>query len=360
MANFYERLSYSFGNEDWATEQKALQIKPADSVICVTASGDRPLNLLTSNCKELLSIDANPIQNHLLSLKAAAIQTLPYSDYLFFLGVLEHPDREKLFQQIACKLDRAAQDYWTRRKKMVQRGVLYQGTIERFLYWLSKAVQALRGEKANQLLSFDDLEKQKAFVETEWESPAWKSSFELALNPFLSRFFVKDPGLYLSVDSSISPGLYIHGRLNSYLNCHLAKKSPLLSLLLKGRVEKEAFPPYLLEDGTAHIRSRLNRLTVKTANFVDYLESVKKEKFDCFSVSDVASYLTAPDFERLIQGIFQTAKPGARFCMRQFLSGHQIPKKFLPHFKRNHELEDELQKQDNCFVYRFITGEIVK
>ncbi len=66
MANFFERLSYSFGNEDWLTEQRALQISPNDSVICITASGDRPLNLLTSDCKEILAIDANPIQNHLL------------------------------------------------------------------------------------------------------------------------------------------------------------------------------------------------------------------------------------------------------------------------------------------------------
>ena len=360
MANFYERLSYSFGNEDWVTEQKALKIQPTDSVICVTASGDRPLNLLTSNCKELLSIDANPIQNYLLNLKVAAIQHFDYSDYLFFLGALEHPNRLELFEQLSSRLNGASKDYWTRQKRMIQKGVLYQGTIERMLFWVSRAVQTLRREKAEQLLSFDDLEAQRTYVNTEWESASWKNSFDFALNPFLSRLFVKDPGLYLIVDSSISPGLYIHQRLNAYLNNHLAKKSPLLSLLLTGKVGKEAYSPYLQKEGTAQIRSRLDRLSVKTGNIVDYLESVKGEKFDCFSISDVASYLTPPDFARLIEGIYKTAKPGARFCMRQFLSGQQIPQKYLPHFKRDHALEDELQKQDNCFVYRFITGEIIK
>lgn len=63
MGLFYSRLSYSIGNEDWKTEQKALQITPEDRILCVTASGDRPLNLLYSNCKEIVSVDANPFKN---------------------------------------------------------------------------------------------------------------------------------------------------------------------------------------------------------------------------------------------------------------------------------------------------------
>lgn len=360
MANFYERLSYSFGNEDWSTEQRALQITPKDSVICITASGDRPLNLLTANCKELLSIDANPIQNYLLYLKSAALSEFDYADYLAFIGIEDHPNRLHLLGLISDKLDLSTKTFWTKHKTMIEKGVIYQGSIERMLFWASKAIKTLRGSKVDELLAFDNLEEQKAFVNTVWESPSWKNAFALALNPFFARIFVKDPGLYLTVDSSISPGLYIHKRLNSYLNHHLAKKSPLLSLLLKGKVNEEAFSPYLMEHGTTKIRSNLNRLTAKTANFVDYLQAHKEEKFDCFSVSDVASYLTAHDFERLIEGIYQTAKPGARFCMRQFLSGQQIPEKFLPHFQRDLDLEDELQRQDSCFVYRFMTGTIVK
>ncbi|HKZ00179.1 MAG TPA: DUF3419 family protein, partial [Rhabdochlamydiaceae bacterium] len=68
MANFYSRLSYSFGNEDWITELEALRIKPGDRVVCITASGDRPLHLLLADLGELVSVDANPFQNHLFEL----------------------------------------------------------------------------------------------------------------------------------------------------------------------------------------------------------------------------------------------------------------------------------------------------
>jgi len=358
MADFYNRLSYSFGNEDWLTEQQALQLTPNDSVICITASGDRPLNLLTTDCKEILSIDANPIQNHLLELKSAAIKELDYDDYLAFLGLLDHPNRIELFQKLT--LPQEAKAYWNRQRGLIAKGIIYQGTIERLLFWLSKAIRTLRGSKAEELLAFDDLEQQRQFVNTQWETAKWKKSLELALNPFLTRLFVKDPGLYLSLDSSISPGLYVQQRLNAYLNEHLAKKSHLLSLLLMGKVDKAAFSPHLLERGVNRIRARIHRLESKTANFIDYLESIDEERFDRFSVSDVASYLTASDFERFVKAIFKTAKPGARFCMRQFMSAHHFPKELAPYFKRDHHLEEELEKQDSCFVYRFITGEIVK
>ena len=73
MSRFYERLNYSFGNEDPFTELKALRIKPSDTVVCVTASGDRPLNLMSCPLEKIYCVDLNPIQNHLLSLKLQTI-----------------------------------------------------------------------------------------------------------------------------------------------------------------------------------------------------------------------------------------------------------------------------------------------
>ena len=85
MASFFSQLRYSFGNEDWQTEKEALDIKPQDVVLCITASGDRPLNLLTRECQRMVCVDANRIQNHLLELKAAAIAVLDYKTILDLL-----------------------------------------------------------------------------------------------------------------------------------------------------------------------------------------------------------------------------------------------------------------------------------
>ncbi len=69
MTTFFSRLSYTWGNEDWNTEREALQIGSQDTVLCITASGDRPLNLLVDDCHRMVAIDANQQQNYLLHLR---------------------------------------------------------------------------------------------------------------------------------------------------------------------------------------------------------------------------------------------------------------------------------------------------
>ncbi|MBI3901139.1 MAG: DUF3419 family protein, partial [Chlamydiia bacterium] len=133
MANFYSRLSYSFGNEDWNTEHRALQIQPDDSVLCITASGDRPLNLLTQELRELITIDANPLQNALFELKRIALSKLPYRDYLAFLGATPSEHRLETYAQLAPDLDPMAHAFWVLLQKKIHKGILYEGTVEKLL-----------------------------------------------------------------------------------------------------------------------------------------------------------------------------------------------------------------------------------
>lgn len=112
MKRFFSRLSYSFGNEDWQTEQKALRLKATDRAVCITASGDRPLHLLLGDVGEIVSVDANPIQNHLLKLKIAAMKKWDYSTYLAFLGGESHPNRLSLFNMLLPDLSEETASFW--------------------------------------------------------------------------------------------------------------------------------------------------------------------------------------------------------------------------------------------------------
>ena len=138
----------------------------------------------------------------------------------------------------------------------------------------------------------------------------------------------------------------------------MAKKNPLLSLILKGKVSQDAFSPHLTEVGTDVIKHRLSSLEVHTADVLDYLDSLQDPAFDVFSLSDIASYMSYPNFVRLLTLMIKTAKPGARFCIRQFLSSYEIPDHLRSYFNRDMGLEKRLEKQDNCFVYRFMVGTI--
>lgn len=357
MKNFFSLLRYSFGNEDWRTEEEALDIQPQDQVLCITASGDRPLNLLIRECQKIVCIDANPVQNHLLQLKAAAMQALDYEDYLAFLGAKPCKNRRQILQYLLPLMDPRTAYFWDKRRKMIAKGVLYQGAVERLTSIVSKVFALTRGKKVQRLFAMNNIEEQRKFLREEWDSRFLRKCFNLILNTFLSRMIIEDPGL-TNFSGEIKPGNYIYDRINASLERELAKKNPLLSLLLKGKVSQEAFSPYLTEEGVQAIKSRLSVLEIRTVNILNYLESLSEPKFDVFSLSDVASYLSYPDFIRLLKGIIKTAKPGARFCLRQFLSSYEIPQNLQSYFVRDKSLEKRLERLDNCFVYRFMVGTI--
>lgn len=360
MGSFYSRLSYSFGNEDWETEQKALQLKPTDTVLCVTASGDRPLNLLTRELSHLVAIDANPLQNALFDLKRTALHTLPYKNYLAFIGVDSCKKRLKTYSEIENLLDPMTSALWEQLPNKINRGVLYEGTVEKILNALSSMMRIFRGKKIDQLFSMNNLEEQKVFLLEKWHTNFWKKTFHIALHPAITRTFIRDPGLYEYVDPNIHIGNHIYSCVHNYLNCYLAKESVLLSLIFKGKVDRNHFPPYLTEEGVKKIKQQVSKTEFHTADLITYVENAQNSSFDCFSLSDVASYMNKEQFNRLVEGVYHAAKPGARFCMREFLSNHEIPHHLTPYFKRDQALEQKLQKEDRCFVYKFMVGTIEK
>ncbi len=360
MTNFFSRLSYSIGNEDWRTEHKALKIQPDDQVFSITASGDRPLNLLDAELESLITIDANPMQNALFELKKAAIEHLDYEDYLEFMGLRPAKNRLKTYYELQKTLSAPSSIIWEKHKRKIERGVIYQGSVETWLKRLAYLLRPFRGQKIDKLFSFNDLESQREFVKSAWQTPLWKKTFEVALHPTFTKVFFNDPGLYEHVDQKMHIGLHIHDRLNDFLEHSLAKESTLLSMILRGKVDEDHFPPYLNADNYSSIKAQLDKSSFETTGIVPFLEKSSENTFDCFSCSDVASYLEREDYERVIRGIFKAAKPGARFCIRQFLSNYAIPDELTPHFVRDTELEKQLEKEDCCFVYRFMCGTIEK
>lgn len=360
MGSFYSRLSYSFGNEDWRTEQQALDIQPGNRVLSITASGDRPLNLLSTPLGELTTIDANAMQNALFDLKRAAIKMLDYPNYIAFMGGTPQADRLKTYAQLRPLLSEASQKIWDRQKSKVAKGVIYEGMIEKSLKVVSVFMRPVRGKKIDQLFAFDNLDEQREFLEKSWKTPGWKRTFHVALHPWITRLFLKDPGLYEFVDQEIHVGNYIYDRLHRTLEHTLAKENNFLSLILRGKVDLESFPPYLSEQHFEKIKGQVDQTTFKTIDMHSHLAQTPEASIDRFSCSDIASYMDKANFEKMVEGIFKAAKPGARFCFRQFLSNHHIPNHLKDNFTRDSELEEKLEVQDNCFVYRFMCGTINK
>lgn len=362
MSKFQTRLWYSIGNEDWKTEQKALKIQPENRVLCVTASGDRPLNLLVHPCQEMVTVDSNPFQNALFELKKVAIDNLSYEEYLAFLGIMPASNRLQTYRKIEKHLSPFSASIWEKQSKKITQGIIYQGVLERFLKHISTILNVLRRKKINRLFSCKNIAEQRVCLDRDWTTPLCRKILYFVFHPSIIRLCINDPGLYESdnINHAAPAGQQVFERLNTSLNEILAKDSLLLSLFLKGKIPQEIFPPYLNETGVNKIKPNLNRIRFATQDLISFLEQAESNYFDRFSISDVASYMSKDNFHRLVKELYRTARPGARFCIRQLFSDYQLPEAVASHMKRENDLEAILQREDSCCVYRFMVGTFEK
>lgn len=360
MPGYFSRLNYSFGNEDWTAEKRALQIRPKDRVLCITASGDRPLHVLLDDPGQVIAVDGNASQNHLLELKRAALRTLPFEHYLSFLGGSPEDSRLSRFPAVASAMHPSAANYWTKRPKTIAKGVLFQGALERNCVYFSRFLQLLRGPMIRDLFSIHDLSQQRQFVKERWDRKPWRMLFSTLMHPSIMRVFAFDPGLYRYVDNQLHPGKYFYQRMTESLHRCLARKNPFLSLIFTGTVKPEAYAPYLTKADAEVIQAHLDRLSIHTSDVIPFLEASPESSFDRFSLSDIASYIPQATFVRLLRAVLRAGKPGSRFCIRQFLSSHEIPADLKPHFQREPDLEKKLGQEDICFWARFAVGTIKK
>jgi S-adenosylmethionine-diacylglycerol 3-amino-3-carboxypropyl transferase len=352
---FFETLNYSSVNEDWRSEAAALQLSDGDRVICVTGSGARPLDLLAAAEVPIVAIDASTPQNHLLRLKMAAILGLEFPDYARFLGLDQAPTRWRRSVLAGLLLSDEARAYWGEQRRMVDRGVIYEGRFERHFRRLSFLARVLRPRAIRELLAFEDLEAQRRFVEARWDTVAWRAVYSFVTHPLISRMFFGDPGYY--EHTQLRPGRTIFERMNRGLTHWLARDSFMVHLVLTGRLSPRDLPPHLTAEGVRRIRPRLERVEVVDAELGEWLASAGRT-FDRFSLSDVPSYMDEGSVAELVQNVDRAAAPGARVAIRQFLTNYSV--RMPSGWVREPRLERRLAAEGRDFAYEFVIARVTR
>lgn len=107
-------LSTYLGAYKILVDQRLLKMKSEDVILCITSAGDNILDyLVTANPRRIHAVDLNPNQNHLLELKIAAFQTLPYADVWKMFGEGRYPEfRKTLISKLSPYMSSQACQYW--------------------------------------------------------------------------------------------------------------------------------------------------------------------------------------------------------------------------------------------------------
>ncbi|MGB8298845.1 MAG: DUF3419 family protein [Polyangia bacterium] len=358
---YRERISYSSCNEDSGSEVRVLAPHAAKRLVAICASGGRVLNLLQGGAEEIWAVDVNPAQTHLFELKLAGMRRLDHADFLSFVGVRASQRRLDVYDSLRPALSSSACAYFDSKSFLVERGVLYQGSLERFFArYVATATRLLRPRWVRRLFACTDLAEQRRLLPS-WHGPLWRLVAKTICRRSFFSFFSHEPGFWRFLPPELKLHERIFGNIERYLDQHLARDNHLLWLAFFGRYgDERVMPEYLRAEGFARIKQALQSVQVRVVNgdMASALRAVPSQYFDGYSLSDISAYLSHEAFAETIEQVLRTARPRARLCSRGVFYHRPFLPEHASRLTRNHAVEGQLEADDHAMVHSFVAAEV--
>lgn len=354
---FFDKINYSASNEDSESERKALRLNASDTVLCITGSGARCLDLLVDSPGKVISIDFNSTQNLLLELKIAAYKALNYNDFCEFIGIKHSSERKNIFQKIVPHLSVNANNYWTQHFSLIEEGVLYCGTWEKLLKSMLKMAYLRKG-LIKALMQAPDLQTQQQIWNKQWSNVTWKLFLKVICNRFLWVHIIKEPGAQI-IAKDFDVYAYIKQRLDFMANHFHFKTNHYANLIFNSGYAAECIlPHHLRAENYELIKQNLHKIEIVTGSLNAYLQTCP-DSISAFSLSDFSSYAPENVYNEIWENVINAATTNAKFCERQFLVKRN-PELNFKSIIRNKSLENELFTSDEAAIYTFCVGQINK
>lgn len=293
----------------------------------VSSGGCTALSLLASGAGQVIGVDRNATQNHLVELKAAAA-TLGARDATAFLGGVASSARRDVYAQLRGSLTAPARRYWDDRVEAVARGVITVGVSERFI---AAVVAALRfgvhpRRRIARILDCRTVEEQRELFAGEWNTRRWRALFAVLCNRLAFRS-TYPPAFFTNVEN---PSFALHFRR---LAEHALTELPVsdnyfLHQMLAGRYPvdvPDGVPAYLSAAGCAAVASGRNRLMLVDGGMTECLETRAEGSVNAFALSNICEWMDAAQIEELFREVLRTAAPGARLVYRNFVGWTELP-----------------------------------
>jgi len=351
------RLYFAQVREDPRLEIEALRASQGGRHVVVGSGGCTALSLLAAGADEVVAVDTNSSQNHIIELKVAAASILDFPDSVGFLGGYEMtaPDRFRRYAALRGQLSPAAAAYWDSRRVAIEGGVVRSGVSEKFIGLLAGLVRATvhPRRRIERLLACTTLEDQSQLYDEEWNSVRWRALFRVLLNRWtLKRTY--EPGFFTHVENS-SFSSHFHGLFERTIREVPVASNYFLHQMLTGsypRYVADGVPPYL--DRVAE-PGAFSGLELVDGSYQRFLVSCEDSSVDGLALSNICEWLPPAEIESLFASAVRVAKPGARIVFRNFV-GHTV----MPAWLRDVIVEDEaagaaaIRRDRSCVQARIV------
>jgi betaine lipid synthase len=289
-------------------------------VIC--SAGDKALAAALCGAVEVVAVDRNPAQVHLLELKLAALQGLPWEAFWALFAAGRAPQARSWYDgRLRRRLPAASRGYWDRWIGVFDRGLHEHSRLGAGTRLLRRTVRVLAGRRElARLRDAVDVEAQSALYRTRLAARIWNPvTRQLALRAGLLSRLNADPLQWqLLVQDRFLAGL--EARVDALLRRELLRENPFWHLVLTGRPcapehEVRIFDPAV----HAALSRRAAAVVPRHASLLDVLAERRPASLDAIDVFDAPDWMSAADRSALWQHGGRVLRPGGRLLVRSVL-----------------------------------------
>lgn len=354
-----DRLYFAQVREDPLLELEAFAQSLDGTIAVISSGGCIALSLAAAGARQVVAVDSNRTQNHIVELKAAVVASCAPKQAFAFLGGTAFPAAERLGQYPAYRdaLSDGAARYWDQHSRAIGSGVLTAGVSERLIGAIAWVIRhgAHPRSRIERFLACDTLDEQRAFYDEEWNTARWRAIIQLMANRMVLRR-TYDPAFFQHVENP-SFARHFLSTIERALVSVPIRDNYFFHQMFLGYCQTElggGAPPYLAATDRAPMTDLPQRLTLADGTFIGYLRDCADGSLAGFSLSNICEWLTAAETDELFGEIVRTARPGARLCFRNFLGWTEVPERWREAVREDTELGDTLIRRDRSMLQRRI------
>jgi S-adenosylmethionine-diacylglycerol 3-amino-3-carboxypropyl transferase len=355
----FSQIRYAQCWEDADILVEALNLKRGGRCLSIASAGDNALAMLAAGAQQVVALDLNPAQLSCLALRVAAYQVLSHSELLELIGSRPSKRRRELYQRCRPLLDVNSRNFWDAQSNVIDVGIGGAGKFERYFKLFREWIMPLvhRGHTLERLLQGGAPRQRETFYETTWNSWRWRLLFKLFFSRFVMGRMGRDPSFFRYVEGSVAEHILKH--THYALTVLDPADNPYLHWILTG-THGVALPYALREASFEKIREHIERITWHQCSIEAYLKSHPDERFDAFNLSDIFEYMSAENYQTLLEQLLDAANPQARLGYWNMLVPRKSPPALSHRLHPLDELARHLYARDKAFFYRdFIVEEVV-
>jgi len=357
----FDDLLYAQCWEDPEIDRRAFALGPDDVVLCITSGGCNALAFLLDDPAQVIALDLNAGQNHLLELKMAGFAELGHEELLAFLGVGASVDRIAVYRGLRPRLSPACRAFWDRRTASLRSGVLHAGRYERYLALIRTWIHRLVGrDVVERLCLAEDPVERRRLYERRWDGPRWRMLTDLLLSRrVMTRLF--DAAFFAHVEDDEPFGRVFRRRIEHALTELPVATNPFVAYALLGRFPSErSLPVYLRPAHHETIRRRLERVRIVTASCLDHLRTLGEATVSKFDFTNIFEWLSTAETEAILREAARVGTDGAVLAYRNLLVPRSRPPSLAGSIVPRPRLAARLHGQDLSFVYGSYVVEVVR